>query len=212
MSKLSENFLKTPFSHKHRIGVMGSAQGPSIVQKENTELAMKIGAEIAKSGNILLNGACPGLPNDAAIAAKKEGGFVMGVSPAFSRKEHIDKFSSPVDPYDMILYTGQGLMYRDIANIRFSDAIIVLGGGMGTLNEFSVAFDEGRYVGVLTSTTGISQHIKNIIKQANREEGGRVFYDDDPKKLVAKIIHALEHGPRVTTEDERIVDKYSFLV
>ena len=73
MSNLSENFLKTPFSKKHRIGVMGSAQGPSITQKKNTKLAMEIGTEIAKSGNILLNGACPGLPNDAAIAAKKSG-------------------------------------------------------------------------------------------------------------------------------------------
>ena len=112
----------------------------------------------------------------------------------------------------MILYTGQGLMYRDIANIRFSDAIIILGGGIGTLNEFTVAFDEGRYIGVLTSTNGISTHIKKIIKDANRETGGRVFFEEDPKKLIQCIIHALENGPRVTTEDERIVDKYSFLV
>jgi len=212
MQKLSQEFLKTPFSHKHRIGVMGSAQGPFIVQKKNTDLATTIGSEIAKSGNILLNGACPGLPNDAAIAAKKEGGFVMGISPAFSRKEHIDKFSSPIDSYDMILYTGQGLMYRDIANIRYSDAIIILGGGIGTLNEFTVAFDEGRYIGVLTSTEGISTHIEQIIKDSNRETGGRVFFEEDPVKLVECIIHALEHGPRVTTEDERIIDKYSFLV
>ncbi len=212
MKTLSEEFLKIPFAHKFRIGVMGSAQGPSIVQKENTELAMVVGEEIAKSGHILLNGACPGLPNDAAIAAKKAGGFVIGVSPAFSRKEHIDKFSSPIDPYDIILYSGQGLMYRDVLNIRCSDAIIILGGGMGTLNEFTVAFDEGRYIGVLTSTTGIAQHLKDIIKQCNRETGGRVFFNDDPVALVQEIVHALQTGPRVTTEDERIVDKYTFLV
>ena len=212
MQTLSDDFLKIPFARKFRIGVMGSAQGPSIIQKENTVLAMTIGEEIAKAGHILLNGACPGLPNDAAIAAKNAGGFVMGVSPAFSRKEHIDKYNSPIDPYDMILYSGMGLMQRDLLNIRCSDAIIVLGGGMGTLNEFSIAFDEGRYVGVLTSTEGISKHIKEIIKQCNREEGGRVFYHDDPEELVNMIIHALETGYRVTTEDERIVNKDSVLV
>lgn len=210
--KYSDNFSKIPFAKKFRIGVMGSAQGPSIVQKENTQLAMKIGEEIAQKGHILLNGACPGLPNDAAIGAKNAGGFVMGVSPAFSRKEHIDKFSSPVDPYDMILYSGQGLMYRDVLNIRCSDAIIILGGGIGTLNEFTVAFDEGRYIGVLTSTNGISNHIEKIIEQCNRDQGGRIFFDDDPKALVDTILHALEHGQRVTTEDERIVNKYTFLV
>lgn len=208
---LSNDFLKTPFSSKFRIGVMGSAQGPSIVQKENTELALKVGKKIAKTGNILVNGACPGLPNDAAIGAKQEGGFVMGVSPAFSRKEHIDKYKSPIDPYDIILYSGQGLMYRDVLNIRSSDAIIVLGGGIGTLNEFTVAFDEGRYIGVLTSTNGISNHLEEIIKNCNREHGGRVFFHDDPDILVEKILHALENGTRVTTEDERIISKYSFL-
>lgn len=207
-----DNYLRIPFARKFRIGVMGSAQGPSIVQKKNTELAMAIGEAIAKSGHILLNGACPGLPNDAALGAKKEGGFVMGVSPAFSRKEHIDKYSSPVDPYDMILYTGQGLMYRDIMNIRCSDAVIILGGGIGTLNEFTVAFDEGRYIGVLDSTNGIAQHLDTIIDQCNREKGSRIFFQKDPLVLVQDLIHALEHGPRVTTEDERIVDKYTFLV
>lgn len=208
---MTPNFYSTDFSQKHRIGVMGSAQGPSIVQKENTLLATRVGEKIAKEGHILVNGACPGLPNDAAIGAKKSGGFVMGVSPAFSRREHIDKFNSPIDSYDIILYTGMGLMQRDVLNIRCSDAIIILGGGMGTLNEFSVAFDEGRYVGVLTSTEGISKHIKDIIKQCNREEGGRVFYSDNPEELVEKIIHALDTGPRVTTEDERIVSKHTFL-
>ena len=209
---MSPEFKHTDFSQKFKIGVMGSAQGPSIIQKENTALALRIGEAIATKEHILLNGACPGLPNDAAIGAKRAGGFVMGVSPAFSRKEHIDKYNSPIDPYDMILYSGMGLMQRDLLNIRCSDAIIVLGGGMGTLNEFSIAFDEGRYVGVLTSTEGISKHIKEIIKQCNREEGGRVFYHDDPEELVNMIIHALETGYRVTTEDERIVNKDSVLV
>ncbi len=209
---MSPEFKHTDFSKKFKIGVMGSAQGPSIVHEKNTELAIRVGEAIATREHILLNGACPGLPNDAAIGAKRAGGFVMGVSPAFSRREHIDKYNSPIDPYDMILYSGMGLMQRDLLNIRCSDAIIVLGGGMGTLNEFSIAFDEGRYVGVLTSTDGISQHIKDIIKKCNREDGGRVFYHDDPEELVNMIVHALETGYRVTTEDERIVSTNTCLV
>lgn len=203
--------MTSDFSTRFRIGVMGSAQGPSIVQKENTHLAERLGEAIATSNAILVNGACPGLPNDAAIGCKHAGGFVMGVSPAFSRREHIDKYQSPVDPYDLILYTGMGLMQRDILNIRCSDAIVVLGGGIGTLNEFTIAFDEGRYIGVLTSTQGIAQHIDDIIKQCNREKGDRVFFHDDPEELIKMITHALETGPRVVAEDERVVSKHTFL-
>jgi len=209
---MSPEFKCVDFSKKFKIGVMGSAQGPSIIQKENTSLAIRVGEAIATREHIFLNGACPGLPNDAAIGAKRAGGFVMGVSPAFSRKEHIDKYGSPIDPYDMILYSGMGLMQRDLLNIRCSDALIILGGGMGTLNEFSIGFAEGRYIGVLTSTEGVSKHIKEIIKQCNRTEGGRVFYSDSPEELVEMVIDALENGYRVTTEDERIVNSHSILV
>lgn len=207
-----EDYLKVPFSHKFRIGVMGSAQGPSIVQKRNSILATQIGESIAKSGHILINGGCPGLPNDAAMGAKKAGGFVIGVSPAFSQREHIDRYFSPIDNYDLMLYTGAGLMERDILNIRFSDAVIILGGGIGTLNEFTIAFDEGRYIGVLVSTDGIAKHIEDIIEKSNRQKGDRIFFEKDPEVLLEKLLHALEHGPKVTTEDERIVNKYTFLV
>lgn len=206
-----DEYLKVPFSHKFRIGVMGSAQGPSIVQKKNSELAAEVGEYIAEKGHILINGGCPGLPNDAAIAAKKAGGFVIGVSPAFSQREHIERYFSPIDPYDLMLYTGAGLMERDILNIRFSDAVIILGGGIGTLNEFTIAFDEGRYIGVLISTDGIAKHIEDIIEKCNRKTGDRIFFEKDPTVLIDKLLHALENGPKVTTEDERIVNKYTFL-
>jgi len=207
-----KDYLKVPFSHKFRIGVMGSAQGPSIIQKKNSKLAEEVGSYIAEKAQILINGGCPGLPNDAAIAAKKSGGFVIGVSPAFSRREHIERYFSPIDSYDLMLYTGAGLMERDILNIRFSDVVIILGGGIGTLNEFTIAFDEGRYVGVLISTEGIASHLEDIIEKCNREAGGRIFFEKDPKVLIDKLLHALENGPKVTTEDERIVNKYTFLV
>ncbi len=207
---MNENFC-THFATRLRIGVMGSAQGPSMTYKKNTELAMQLGQEIAKSGSVLVNGACPGLPNDAAIGAKNAGGFVMGVSPAFSQREHIEKYNSPVDPYDLILYTGMGLMERDILNIRFSDAVIILGGGIGTLNEFTVAFDEGRYIGVLTSADGVSSHVEEIIEMCHREKGDRIFFSESPEELVKTLTIALETGPRVVTEDERIVSKYTFL-
>jgi len=193
---------------KIKIGVMGSAQGPSMGQKENRDKARLVGEAIAEHNCILVNGACPGLPHEAAIGAKKADGFVLGISPAFSLWEHIHKYKSPNGKtYNIILFTGAGLMQRDITNIRSSDAIIILGGGIGTLNEFTVAFDEGRFIGVLTGSSGISDHIPKIVKLCNRELGDRVILDDDPKRLVHKLIGKVKHGERFKIADQRIVGK-----
>ncbi|MBI1934080.1 hypothetical protein HYS30_00265, partial [Candidatus Peregrinibacteria bacterium] len=64
-----------------KIGVMGSATGPQIEDPKAREAARVLGREIAKREHVLINGACPGLPNEALLGAKEEGGFTVGVSP-----------------------------------------------------------------------------------------------------------------------------------
>ena len=132
---------------KIKIGVMGSASGPTTKSPEAIKKARALGRAIARHQCILITGACPGLPGRAAEGAKHAGGFVFGISPAFSRREHLEIYGSPVAHYDMILYSGMGLMERDIINIRSSDAIALVGGGVGTLNEFTVAYEEKKPIG-----------------------------------------------------------------
>lgn len=191
---------------KLRIGVMGSAQGPTIENQENIRKSIEMGDVIAKADCILVNGACPGLPDEAAYGAHRAGGLVMGVSPAFSEKEHIEKYKSPNEYYDIIIYTGLGLMERDIINIRSSDAIVLLGGGVGTLNEFTVAYDEGKVVGVLTGTGGVADHIKEILAICNRGMNEQIVFDEDPNKLLKKILDSLLKQPQPTTEDQRVTE------
>lgn len=191
---------------KIRIGVMGSAQGPTIENQENIRNAIELGAAIAETGCILVNGACPGLPDEAAYGAHKAGGLVMGVSPAFSEKEHIERYKSPKEYYDIILYTGMGLMERDIINIRSSDAIILLGGGVGTLNEFTVAYDEGKVIGVLSGSGGVSDSIEEILKICNRETNEKIVSDKNPRKLLEKVLNAIKSSPQPTSEDERVTE------
>src|SRR3990167_4515349 len=145
-----------------KIGVMGSASGPTLTKSGNTEKSFEIGKHIATLGFVTVTGACPGLPDEAAKGAKSAGGLVFGVSPAFSLQEHIKTYKSPVSQYDLLLYTGMGLMERDILNIRSSDAVIFLGGGMGTLNEFTVDHEEGKVIGILSGMGGLSDHIKDL--------------------------------------------------
>ena len=189
---------------KYRIGVMGSAQGPTIENQGNIKNAIILGDAIARADCILVNGACPGLPDEAAYGAHKAGGLVMGVSPAFSEQEHIKHYKSPKEYYDIILYTGLGLMERDIINIRSSDAIILLGGGVGTLNEFTVAYDEGKVIGVLEGSGGVSDHIEDILKICHREMNETIVFDNDPKKLLNKVLEAIKKQPQPMSEDERV--------
>lgn len=190
---------------KYRIGVMGSAQGPTIKVQENIKKAIAVGQEIAQMDCILVTGACPGLPDEAAFGAKNKGGLTMGISPAFSEKEHIEMYHSPTDNFDIIIYTGMGLMERDLINIRSSDAIIILGGGIGTLNEFTVAFDDGKVIGVLTGTGGVSNHIDKILEICDRNAEDYVLFDSNPEKLVKRVVEYLKNNPGPITEDERVI-------
>lgn len=193
-------------SHYHRmkIGVMGSASGPQIEDPIAREKATILGKEIATRGHVFINGACPGLPNDALIACQKEGGFTVGVSPAFSEYQHVHEYMSPHD-HDLIIYTGLGFMERDIINIRSSDAIVIIGGGIGTLNEFTIAYDEGRPVGIVTNSGGISNSIPHIVEElCLRELPPNIVFDDDPVKLLDKLEVVIRAFPLPLIKDHRV--------
>lgn len=190
-----------------KIGVMGSASGPQTQDENARKKARELGREIALRGYILINGACPGLPHDALKGSMEEDGFSIGISPAFSHHEHVYEYKSPHEN-NVIIYTGMGFMERDIINIRSSDAIIIVGGGIGTLNEFTIAYEEGRPVGVLTNSGGISNSIPYIVEDlCQRQIPPNIVFDDDPKVLLNKLEEAIKRYPLPIHEDGRVIDK-----
>ena len=193
-------------NHKLKIGVMGSASGPQTENVHAREMARALGREIGKRGYIFINGACPGLPNDALMGAKETHAFTLGVSPAFSEYEHINEYMSP-HGHDMIIYTGMGFMERDIINIRSSDGVVIVGGGIGSLNEFTIAYDEGRPIGILTNTGGISNSIEHVVVElCQREMPANLVMDDDPIKLLDKLEIVIKAFPLPVREDGRVKD------
>ena len=195
--------------HEHRlkIGVMGSASGPQIVDPHAREMARELGREIARRKYYFINGACPGLPHDALLGNRKEKGFSIGISPAFSEHEHVMEYKSPHDN-DILIYTGKGFMERDIVNIRSSDGVIFIGGGVGTLNELTIAYEDGRPMGILTNTGGISNSVPYILEElCQRKVAPNMVFDDDPVKLLDKLEIAIKAYPLPIHEDGRVVDK-----
>ena len=171
---------------KLTIGVMGSSGGD--LSAEVSEKAYRLGETIAEHDAILITGGCPGLPYEAVRGAKAKGGLVVGISPGLSVEEHQGKYNSPVDGFDLLIYTGSGLMGREITNIRSCDIVVIAGGRTGTLGELAIDYDEGRLVGILTGTGGITEIVEEIIRVSGKDTGACLLYDDDPKKLVERLV------------------------
>ncbi len=167
------------------VGVMGSASGeftPAV-----KELAYALGRAVAERGFILITGACPGLPYECARGARSWDGLSVGISPALSLDEHVHKYLSPADVFDVLIYTGSGLMGREVTNIRSSDMVVIVGGSSGTLGEFAIAYDEGKLIGVLEGSGGITAQIPQIVAGFNKDTGAQVLYERDPEALIAKL-------------------------
>ena len=168
------------------IGVMGASGGE--LTAEAIASSRALGEAIARAGCTLVNGACPGLPHHAAQGARAVGGLTVGISPGLSREEHVGKYGSPTDAYEVIVYTGSGLMGREVTNIRSSDIVVIAGGRSGTLGEFAIAYDEGKLIGVLTGTGGITDVLPQIVEVCHKDAGAHLIYDDDPERLVARLL------------------------
>ncbi len=171
--------------HRIALGVMGSAGGdlaPEVLQR-----VFALGQEVARRGWVLVTGACPGLPQEAVRGATTEGGTVVGISPALNFGEHMLKYRSPCRGYDVIVYTGSGLMGREIENIRTCDMVVLVGGRSGTLGEFAIAYDEAKIIGALTGTGGITDNLETIISFIDKETGAHVVYASDPVELCDQL-------------------------
>lgn len=190
---------------KIKIWVMWSAQGPTLQKWDTALRVQELWKWIAKMDCVLITWACPGLPNEAAIWAKKNDWFVIWISPAFSEYEHKKIYRSPSADYDAIMYTWAWLMERDITNIRSSDAIIIVWWWVWTLNEFTIAYDEWKVVGILKWSWWISDNIPEILKMCNRPMENRIITASDPKKLVERVIIWIKELWQPKIEDERVI-------
>ena len=177
---------------KPKIGVMGSAREP--VDDRETEslrsLAKRLGQAIAEHGCALVTGATTGFPDLTSRAARSAGAITIGISPAESKEEHLSRYSLPVDGVDLVIYTGFGLKGRNVINIRASDIVVIVGGGIGTLNEFTIAFDEGKIIGVLEGTGGVADRVREIVSVSGRQVSSVLVYNSEPEALIDACLEA----------------------
>ncbi|KKW16868.1 MAG: hypothetical protein UY56_C0008G0011 [Parcubacteria group bacterium GW2011_GWA1_50_14] len=170
---------------RYKICISGAAETGNC-SPDATEKAELLGRLIAARGFILVTGATTGIPYWSAKGAKENGGMVIGFSPAASKASHVNTYHLPLDYHDLIVYTGFDYSGRNLILTRASDAIITICGRMGTLNEFTIGFEDRKPQGVLQGTGGLSENIDEIIEYAHRGPG-KVVFDTDPERLLDKV-------------------------
>lgn len=192
MKELSKSYLK------YKICVSGAARtdccAPGAMEKTK-----ELGRQIVKQGGVVMTGATTGVPYWAAIGAKEAGGICIGFSPAVSEAAHVKTYHLPTDYHDVIVYTGFEYAGRNLILTRASDGVIIVCGRLGTLNEFTIAFEDKKPIGILTGTGGMADEIKGIVAKGHRG-AGKIVYDEDPEKLVAKLIKLIGKEKEIKVE------------
>ncbi len=178
---------------RYQICVSGAAAGETVGSAHDQ--AFQLGVEIARAGKTLLTGATVGLPHYAAMgfkSVKNPKGSSIGFSPASSYREHVSTYRLPTKEFDYINFTGMEYVGRDVHLVRSADAVITVGGRMGSLHELATALESRKVCGVLLGSGGLADYAATLLKHVEAPGGKDVIFDTDPKRLVAKVVEMLD--------------------
>jgi uncharacterized protein (TIGR00725 family) len=112
--------------------------GGGTCSAEETALAEDVGRQLAERGAVVVCGGLGGVMEAVAKGAKSNGGTTVGILPGAD--------PAAANPYiDVPLATGLGEM-RNFLIVRGAQALIAIGGGIGTLSEIALAQRIGKPV------------------------------------------------------------------
>lgn len=177
-----------------KVGVMGSAAPDSArldAGRLVVENAERLARAIAGRDVVLFTGATTGLVYVVGKTAREAGCFHVGISPGGNEREHVELYKLPTDSCDVIVHTGFGLKGRNVVLVRSCDIVLFVAGAMGSLNEFTIAHDEGKVIGCLTGTGGVADEVDYLLQKFGKRGVARVFQNEDPEKLLDDCIDAI---------------------
>lgn len=166
------------------IGVIGKAARPGeVLDPRLLSVAEAVGSEIAAQGAVLVTGGTGGVMEAASRGAQQGGGFTVGFLPQHDL--------SHANPYlDLAFPTGMGTI-RNLLTARCCDSLIMIGGGVGTLNELTIAYDVGAPVVALAGSGGWSDRIRSTLIEDRWLDERRVVsleFADTPVAAVARAL------------------------
>lgn len=120
-----------------RVAVIGA--GAASAREE--ELAMALGAALARAGAVVVCGGLGGVMEAVARGCAGEGGWTVGILPGPDSGRANDWIRLPI-PTGM----GEG---RNVLVVRAAEAVVAVGGAWGTLSEIALAGKMGIPVATL---------------------------------------------------------------
>jgi uncharacterized protein (TIGR00725 family) len=119
---------------KRCVGVIG----PGDASAAELAVAEEVGARLVDLGATVVTGGLGGVMEAASRGAKSRRGLTIGLLPGLDRAEANGWV-------DVAIATGLGEI-RNALIVRTSDALVAVGGGVGTLSEIGFALKLGRPV------------------------------------------------------------------
>src|SRR5947208_3945281 len=160
---------------------------------EALRAAETVGANVAGAGAILITGGLSGVMEAASRGAKRANGLVIGMLPGFDKAD--------ANRYvDVALTTGMGFM-RNTLVVRAADAVIMVSGGIGTLNELTVAYENKPTV-VLLGTGEWADRLPQIAfdrHYLDQRHSGYLHYASAPAEAVELAFKLVRERPRASS-------------
>ena len=181
------------------ITVIGkSARDPADpVPPQALAAAEEVGRLIAAAGAVTVSGGLSGVMEAVSRGAKEAGGLVIGVLPGFDKRDanrHVD----------IAFTTGMGYM-RNTLTVRAADAVIMISGGIGTLNELTTAYENKPTV-VLEGTGGWADRVRGVAYDGlhlDEAKTGTLHYAATPREAVDLALELAREDSRATRSGQR---------
>jgi uncharacterized protein (TIGR00725 family) len=149
------------------------------------EAAYQVGSELAKKSAVLIDGGLLGVMEGACKGATEAGGLCIGIIPSDDRAQ-ANRFCTVVIP------SGLGFA-RNFLVVNSADAIIIVGGGAGTLTEAAAAYGKGTPLIAVKGTGGVADEWAGKYFDGRRTL--RVQGAKNPKEAVRLALLAASRKP-----------------
>jgi uncharacterized protein (TIGR00725 family) len=146
------------------------------------EIAYKVGREVASRGTVLITGGLGGVMEAASKGAKDRGGLVVGIIPQ-DEKRYANMYC------DVVIPTGMGHT-RNFIMAYSADAVIVVGGGVGTAIEARAAYLKAKPIVAVKGSGGTADRIAGTYLDDRRLV--KVECEEEPERAVERALSLLE--------------------
>lgn len=179
-----------------RIGVIGQS---GLIPPELIETAEELGKEVAVRGGILFTGGTTGIMEAVSRGAQGAGGLVVGILPG-------DTLDVANDFIDIPISTGLSFDYRSLILVHSSDAIIMVGGGNGTLGELSAAYMHRKPLIILEKSGGWAGKLRDVAHEGcylDERKTTKIEYAATPAEAAEIAFRIASQTPEKTQEYDK---------